>query len=213
MVGVGIDVAEKDRVAVEHVDDGVEFAVVEEIAYSQAAAPDHDGEAGAFDCGNELKFFAVDVVEEQGALGPCGAPRLVVDDAVDVAVGDDDVLPAVVVVVEEGVAPAEEGDGWLSDAHLVADVGEVGVAVVAVERVVVVGEGGVVEVEKAVVLVVADGDAHGGGLAAVLVEGVTGGVAGVFEGAVAFVDVEIVGGGVVADEEVGLAVVVDVDEG
>ena len=63
-----------------------------------------------------------------------------------------------------------------------------------------------------VVLVVADGDAHGGGFAAGRVERVAGGVAVVLEGAVALVDVEIVGRGVVADQQVGLAVVVDVDE-
>ena len=57
----------------------------------------------------------------------------------------------------------------------VGDVGEVAVAVVAVERLVVVGEGGVVEVDESVVGVVSGGDAYAGGLAAALVEGVSGG--------------------------------------
>ena len=98
------------------------------------------------------------------------------------------------------------------DAHLVADVGKVGVAFVAIERLVIVGEGGVEDVELAVVLVVADGDAHGGGLAAGLIERIARGVAHIFKGAVAFVEIKIIGRGVVADEQIGLAVVVDVDE-
>ena len=61
-------------------------------------------------------------------------------------------------------------------------------------------------------MIVADGNAHGGGFATVFVEGVSRGVAGVLEGAVALVEVEVVGGGIIGDEEIGLAVVVDVDE-
>ena len=60
--------------------------------------------------------------------------------------------------------------------------------------------------------VVADGDAHGGRFAAALVERVAGGKAGVLEGAVTFVEVEIIGSGVVGDQQVGLAIAVDVDE-
>ncbi len=198
--------------AVDDVDDDIEFAVVEEVSDGEASADVDICEAGAFDGWHQVEFFAVDVSKEQRTLGPGGAPACAVDAGVDVAVCDDDVLPAVVVEVEEGVAPAEKGDGRFGDSHLVADVGEVCVAVVAVERVVVVGEGGVVEVDETVVPVVAEGDAHGGSLAAVFVEGVTGGVACVLEGAVAFVEIEIVRRRVVGDEEIGLAVVVDIDE-
>src|SRR5260370_13872347 len=172
--------------AIEDVGGYVEFAVVEEVSDCKASADDYPCETCAFNGRDEFELLAFEVAEEEGALGEGGSPGHLVDGGVGVAVGDDDVLPAVVVVVEEGGAPGEEGDGWFGDAHLIADVGEVGAAVVAVEGVVVVGEGGVVEVEEAVVLVVADGYSHGGGLAAVLVEGVSGGVAGVFEGAVAF---------------------------
>ena len=65
---------------------------------------------------------------------------------------------------------------------------------------------------RPLLLVVADGDAHGRGFAAILVQRVAGGVAVVFEGAVAFVDVEVVGRGVVGDQQVDFAVVVQVDE-
>jgi hypothetical protein len=65
---------------------------------------------------------------------------------IDVPVGHQQVLPAVVVVVDERVAPTEKGNRNLGDAQLVADVGQVAVALVAVERLVVVGEGGVEDV-------------------------------------------------------------------
>ena len=151
-------------------------------------------------------------MQQLHALGPSGAPVLLVDGGIDVAVHDEQVEPAIVVVVEEGGAPAEEGHGGFSDAGLVADVSEVGVAVVAVERLVVVGEGGVEEVDEAVVGEVPFGDAHAGGLAAAFVEGVAGGKGDVFEGAIALVEIEVVRRGVVGDEQVGFAIAVDVDE-
>ena len=86
------------------------------IADGQTTASDNDGEAGALDCGDKVKFLAFDVMEEQGTLRPGSAPGLAVDGGVDVTVGDDDVLPTVVVVVKEGVAPAEKGYGGFGDA-------------------------------------------------------------------------------------------------
>ena len=65
---------------------------------------------------------------------------------------------------------------------------------------------------QAVVHVVAHRQAHGGDLAAILVQREAGDVALIFEGAVALVDVEIVGLGVVGHQQVGLAVVVHVDK-
>ncbi len=51
-----------------------------------------------------------------------------------------------------------------------------------------------------------------GGLAAALVQRVSAGEAGVLKRAVALVEVQVVRGGVVGDQEVGLAIAVDVDE-
>src|SRR6185437_449718 len=115
--------------AVERIDHNVEFAVVEEVADGHASAYIERGQRGAFDRRLNFKLFAIDVVEEQGTLFPGGSPGGVIDLGIDMAVCDDEVFPAVVVKVEESVAPAEEGDGGLGDAHLIADVGEVGIAV------------------------------------------------------------------------------------
>ena len=55
VVVIGIDVAEEDGVAVHDADDGVDFAIVEEITDGHAAAGNDVGEAGAFDGGDVLK--------------------------------------------------------------------------------------------------------------------------------------------------------------
>ena len=99
-----------------------------------------------------------------------------------------------------------------AETDVVADVRKVGVALIAIERLVVVRKRGVEDVEHAVVLEVADRNAHRRGFAPRLVQRVAGGVAHVFKGAVAFVEIEIVRRGVVAHQQVGLAVVVDVDK-
>ena len=96
---------------------------------------------------------------------------------IDVAVDHEDVFPAVVVVVHESRSPAEKGNGVLCEARVVADVGEIGVAIVVIEDVVVVGEVGYEEVVAAVVIIVADGYSHGGYFASVLVEREARGVA------------------------------------
>ncbi len=212
MIVVVVDVAQESGDSVHVVYDSVHFAVVEDVTYRQAARGHRYGEGGVFDRGYWLQALACEVVEEQRALGPGGAPVVDVGVAVDVAVDLKKVLPAIIVVVDEGCAPAEEGDSEFSDLCVVADVGKVGIAIVTVERLVVVGKGGVVDVEEAVVAVVADGDAHGGSLTAFFVQSISGGVALVVELAVAHVDVEVIGGGVISDEQVGFAVVIDVDE-
>src|SRR5579863_8092453 len=102
-------------------------------------------------------------------------------------VRDEKILPTVVVVIQETGTPAKEGDRDLSDAHAIAHIREITAAVIAIERVVIVGKDGIVEVEQAVVPVIAHGDPHGGGLASIVVEGVTGGVADILERAVSFV--------------------------
>ena len=131
---------------------------------------------------------------------------------IDVAGRHEQIEPSVVVEVDKAVAPADKGDGRLRQACAVADIGKAGVAVVVEEHFVVVAEIADKEVHLAVVLVVAGGNAHGRNLAAVVVERETRQVAVVFKGAVALVDVEIVGCGVIAHHEVWLAVALQINK-
>ena len=132
-------------------------------------------------------------MEEKRPLGECGSPVVLIDFWVDVTVDFEQVEPAVVVEIEEAVAPPDEGDGGLGYSGLVAHISKAGVAVVVIEDFVIVTEVGDVEADEAVVLVVAGGNAHGGDFAAILVEREAGNIALIVEGAVAFIDVEEVG--------------------
>ena len=71
----------------------------------------------------------MDIVKQQGTLGPGGTPVVCFGVAINM------ILPAVVVVVEEGGPLAGERDREIGDVRLVADVGEVGVAVVSTVQV------------------------------------------------------------------------------
>ena len=81
---------------------------------------------------------------------------------VEVAIGDEDVEPAVVVAVEEGGAEAEERPHDAVEPGAGGGVGEEPAAVVAVEGVDVLREIGHEEVEVAVVVVVAAVHTHAG---------------------------------------------------
>ena len=91
---------------------------------------------------------------------------------------------------------------------LVADIGEVSRSIILKDNIVVIGECGIHQVHVSVVLIIAGGDAHVRHFAAVPVQGITTCVILIFKCAVAFVDVEVVWGGVIGDDQVGLAIVV-----
>src|SRR5271166_6224258 len=209
MVFVGREIAQQRRNTIEVIDDHIEFAVVEQIAYRQAPANIGLGERRSLDSGDQFEPLAADVMKKQGTLGITRPPRLLVDDWVDMAVGNNQVLPAIVVIIEKSSAPAEEWNCRFGYPHLITDVCKVGVTIVAIKRVVIVGESGVVEIGEAVVLIVANRDAHGGGFTSAFVEGKTGGIADVFKCAVTLVEIEVIWGGVIAYQQVGQAVTVE----
>src|SRR5258707_1089184 len=83
-----------------------------------------------------------------------------VDLRIDVAIGDEEVEPGVVVHIEEGSAPADVGITGLTDTGGPAHVIETFRAHVAIERIGLVLEMGDEETEMATVVVVAPVDAH-----------------------------------------------------
>ena len=129
---------------------------------------------------------------------------------IDVAVGEEDVEPAVVVEVDEPGAPAEpprvEAEAAGERPVLAEAVPEVGV-----QRRRVAGEVGLDDVEGAVAIVVADADAHARLRLAVLAVGAAGADADVGERAVVVVAIERARVRIVRDVDVGPAVVVEVE--
>jgi hypothetical protein len=164
----------------------------------EAAALVEVGDAGG---GGDLEHGAVALVVPQ-AHGvhevEVGVP----------AVGHDEVLVGVVVVVEEGGAPAPAAVAYAGE---VGGVAELAAALVAIHAVAGLadgaGDGGDEEVEVAVAVEVADGGAH-----AVLVGAEAGGDGAVEEGAVALVPEQAAAAEVAGDDEVGPAVGVEVGE-
>src|SRR5271166_5730302 len=100
MVFVGREIAEQRRDTIEIIDDHIEFAVVEQIAYRQAPANIGLGERRSLDSGDQFEPLATYVMKKQGTLGITRSPGLIIDDWVDMAVSDNQVLPAIVVIIE-----------------------------------------------------------------------------------------------------------------
>src|SRR5579872_3263542 len=126
---------------------------------------------------------------------------------IDVAVGENQIGPAVIVEVEKHRAPAQIL-GVQAQAGSESGVGEGAVAIVVVERRRIVGEVGFEDVEAAIAVVVGDGCAHAGLLAAVFVEGGAGGDGYIGESAVAIVAIQNARRAVAGYVNVGPAVII-----
>ena len=90
-------------------------SILPSLKMSPNAAPrptDHHRETGAFDGGNQSELAVLLVVVKQRALRITLPPiRVLIHLRVDVAVDDQQILPSVVVVIEEAIAKADKGYG------------------------------------------------------------------------------------------------------
>src|SRR5579862_217068 len=123
---------------------------------------------------------------------------------------DEKVIPTVVVVVDEADAPAEERDGDVGDTNAITNVSKRGVAVVAIENLEIVGEICEGHVRTPVIEVASDAEAHAGDFASILVEGEARGIAIVGERTVAAIAIKVIRSGVVANQQIGSAVIVHI---
>src|SRR5579872_5196013 len=142
MMMVGIHVAQQHRTAVRTVDDHVDLAVVEEVPKCRAATDGDGGESCSLGRGHKFEFAVSGIVKEQRALRIALSPfRMLIDLGINVAVDDEQILPAIIVVIKESVAKFHKGDGRLGNPGLIAYVDEGPSAIVPEEYRVVVGEG------------------------------------------------------------------------
>ena len=135
------------------------------------------------------------------------------DVVLDVPVGQEDVGPAVEVVVEEERTEGEGEQAGPAHAGRGRGVHEEALALVVVEARHLVGEVADDQAGEAAAVVVGGVDAHGPARAPVLVEGDAGAQTPLLEGPVALVAVEAVGLGVVGHRQVRPAVAVEVEGG
>src|ERR1700679_263992 len=182
----------ESRRSIDAIDNGVEIAVVVVVANGKPARRNIGLNAGTAAKTHVLKLAVAQVAVKIFALRVGCVDRGMVDLGVDVAVGDQDVEPAVIVDVQKADAPAKQAR---VDAQtgLIGAVVEGTVAQVHVERIRVSGEVGLDDVEQTVAVVVAHRDTHAGLGFAVGRIGHSGFDGLIFEGAVFLIDV--VGGG------------------
>ena len=207
----GRHVSEQRGAVVLVVDDGVDAAVVVEIAERRAARRLDDGEAAAGRGRDLVEPRPVSIAEQQRALRPRHPPIVAIHLRIHVPVGHEQVQPAVVVVVEEPGAPPEKRQRRRAQAEPPGHVLETAIAEVAAQRVGIVREVGDERVHAAVVVVVAQRQPHPRLFAPFLVQREPGREAGFLERALARVPIQIVRRGVVDDEQIEIAVIVHVD--
>src|SRR3984957_18053606 len=128
------------------------------------------------------------------------------------AIDGEQVFPAIVIVVDKLCAPGQKRVSDLGDTHFRADLPVISGAFVAVERLVIVGERPRIEVDQAVVAVIAYRQPHRGRLPSILIQRKTGEHADIFKSPVSLIDIEIVWGRIVGDEQVYPPVVIHIDE-
>src|SRR5579883_541600 len=150
------------------------------------------------------------IVEEQHrlAIGHVGLNGL--DQVVGIAVGEKQVEVAVVIVIEELEPPAAHQARCCADAGCVGLIIKSLVVVVLIERILFVIDVGDEEVQPSVLIEVGGIDSHAGSGTASLAETYSGKGGDFFELAVAAIHEEEVRGGIVGDEEVHAAIIVEV---
>src|SRR5258708_38543604 len=115
-------------------DENIEKAVVIDIGVSRAPRHSRGGESWAHLRGDLLKFSSALVVKQVRRLGVADAFLDVLDLVFDVAIGDENIGPAVVVVIEEETAKAESDQRGAAYFGLGSLVHEQPVALVVIER-------------------------------------------------------------------------------
>jgi len=125
VVMIGVYVAQQHRDSVHIVDDYADLAIIEDIAERRTAAHHQLRESGALHRRDQFELAVLQVVIEQGALGIALAPiRVLVRLRINVAIDDEQILPAVVVVIEESISESDKRNAWLCDSGLIADIVE-----------------------------------------------------------------------------------------
>ena len=108
------------------------------------------------------RFVGRQIVKQKRLLGVAYAERLPFHLRIHVAVGDENVGPAVIVVIEELHAKTQIGIADGAHARRARKVGELAIAIVVIEIVVIVGKVVLRDVGPAIAIIVGRVDAHAG---------------------------------------------------
>ena len=173
------------RSAFEILNDSFHSAIVEKIADRHASAHLRNLDGIACFFADVLESSIAEILEEKFGLEIMQIGAHLIDLGIDMAIDDEDVLPAVVVEVDKGIAPADISARAAADAGRADDIGKVHVAVVAVKGRIFVIEMRDEDRHAPCVQIVAHGHAHVGLACAGLAQSHARGESNLFEGAFA----------------------------
>src|SRR5882762_9200486 len=154
------DVPEQCGCGIDIVRHNVDMAVIEKISESRAASGNDVSQAAAGSGRHFGKLYSIQISKQLRALCPGCAPVLPIDTRIDVAVRYNNVEEPVIVKIKKPRSPRKKGNGGVSQAGPIRHIGKVSVAVVPVQRVVVVGKCAYIKINLAVPVVVSYGNAH-----------------------------------------------------
>src|ERR1700676_823154 len=212
LVGATLVEVEMRRAAIGHEED-VESTVVIDVGVGGAPCDFRSGEGAPNFIRDLFKLAVPELAEQVRRLRVADALLYALDLIFDVAVGDEDVLPAVVIVVEEETAEAERYERRTTDFRARSFIHEQAVAFVVVEREHLVCKICNDEAGAAGTVIIHSINAHAGAGHAIFAERDASRNGTLFEGAILFIQVELVGLRVVGDQDVGPSVVVVVENG
>src|ERR1700682_4977221 len=208
MVTVSVHVLEKRRSFADIEHDNIDVAGVEDVAEGGAAAALHRKAGQARFLGDFIEGSVAIVAVEQNGFAIARAGFDGIDLWKDVAIGDENVEPGIVIHVEETGAPADQTVILLANAGGPAYVLETLRAEIFVEPIGLLGKMRDEEAETSTVVEVSEIHAHVAELHALAAQRQAGEHAYIGESAVVIVVVEVVGHGIIGDEEVGPTVVI-----
>src|SRR5713226_1235981 len=192
--------------------DGVEAAVIIDVADGHAAAKPGPLKNGAGVRGDIHELFAgVSKKKHRFAIAEIWVVQF--NSVQVVALRDKEIFPSIVVVIQKANAPSGVQHGGARNAGAEAGIGETGVTIVLVERVALVGEIRDDQVRPAIIVIVGEVDAHTGVGAAVTVNGNLREQADLFERSVAFVVIKKFDHRVVGDKQIDMSVAIEVRNG
>ncbi len=208
MIAVGVHILKQRRsfANVQHHD--VHIAGVEDVAES-GAAPAFQRQASQASFLRDLVEGSIAIVAmEQKRFAVARAGLHAVHLGKDVAIGDEDIGPGVVVHVKKAGAPAHQAVVLLSHAGSPAHILEAFRAEIFVKTIGLFGKMGDEEAEPSAVVEIGEIHAHVAELHAFATEREAGEHAYVRKGAVVIVVVKVVGNGIIGDEQVRPAIIV-----
>src|SRR6266853_1262893 len=203
-------VAKQRRSRIHIIKNHVDVTIIEEIPERGAPGRNYEGKAAPRCRRHLLELCTIHMAEKLRTLGPSGSPITLVNRRIHVAVGDEYIQQAIVIKIQETCAPTQERNGGAAESCGIGNIRKVEVAVITVQRFVVVGKRGDEKIQATVAIVISDGNTHGCLRETFVGQSKTGQIADIFKSAVVTIPIEIARNRIVGNRQIDPAVIVHV---